>query len=255
MSGYVPRDRDLYGRCKGSKTVLPKLTLFQDGQGRNGGIGWGWRVGMLGWRHSMASQREEAREQVLGDACYWCHWITECGDRRMFVLKWEEEEKLKGAFSLPVYELVAGTQPLFTLNYNISFLYTDSGAIEVSPCVCVCVCVCVCLHAWVCVCWGVGRKDLWDHLFSSSIDSQSVVQCSQRSPGGVAGLIFRSTNTYNVTRHGLCFLPRINHSLMGFNTSQTPPRCVSCKAMPAPPTPAPLPFWCRLLHSSCQRGK
>lgn len=65
----------------------------------------------------------------------------------------------------------------------------------------------------------------------------------RRSPGGILGLIFRSTNTYNVTRYGLCFPPRINHSLMGFNTSQTPPHLTVLHAeMPVPTSMLMLAF-------------
>ena len=116
----------------------------------------------------------------------------------------------------------------------MTFLCIDSGTIEVSLCMCVCVCARMHVYVLVCVCIKGGQTGpvrppvFIIHRFSN------VVQCSQRSPGGVMGLIFCRTNTYNVTRHGLCFLPRINHSLMGFNTSQTPPRCASCRAMPVP---------------------
>lgn len=43
----------------------------------------------------------------------------------------------------------------------------------------------VCAHTWMSVCVCVHRQDLGDHLFSSSTDTQSVVQCSEKVPWGV----------------------------------------------------------------------
>lgn len=98
----------------------------------------------------------------------------------------------------------------------------------------------------MCVYWGwVGRTCETTCFHHPLI--LSVVQCSEKVPEGIVGLIFRSTNTYNITRRGLCFPPRINHSLMGFNTSQTPPHCASLRnASPH------FPFRGRLCHPYCQ---
>lgn len=71
----------------------------------------------------------------------------------------------------------------------------------------------VCTHVCMCV-LSVGRQDLWKHLFSSVIDVQNVVWFWE-DPVGVVELMY-STNTYNITRHWLCFPPRINHSRMDF---------------------------------------
>lgn len=96
-----------------------------------------------------------------------------------------------------------------------------------------CACTRVCAHMTVCI--GGGQTGpLRPPVFINHWFSKCSPMFWKGPPGGALGLIFHGTNTYNVTRHGLCFLPRINHSLMDFNISQIPPHCASCKAVPAP---------------------